>query len=270
MRREAAPQNGAARDEIPFRRISRPAASCIGFPGRRRSPPSLYLHEADARGGALDVDEYRPRERDLVLILAALFPGHFHKPTLAHDRRINNGCICMLPLRFRLALTLCVSANDAFLLGAGERIRCWTCANVRRRYMRANSRSPSARGPRPSVPGNHVRIEASRVPGFFLFRAAGPTSRGEENLKEGRLRDTIALRRIFTIIFFSYVLLVRNYRTRMKRTSSVSTLSELSIHQHLFTNFYIAVRGWHFCFFNKGSYRRDVAVDTNPGHPAGI
>lgn len=57
---------------------------------------ALYLDEADARGGALDVDEHRPR--GLILVLAALFPGHFHK-RLAHDRRINNGVsiyICMV------------------------------------------------------------------------------------------------------------------------------------------------------------------------------
>lgn len=65
------------------------------FPSHLRGPPPIYLHEADARGGALDVDEHRPRERDLVLILAALFPGHFHRTRLAHDRTINSGCIYM-------------------------------------------------------------------------------------------------------------------------------------------------------------------------------
>lgn len=75
--REAAPRNGA--DAKP-RRPGRYGLDCREDVFELSPIPrlSLYLNEADARGGAFDVDEYRPRERDLVLILVALFPGHFH------------------------------------------------------------------------------------------------------------------------------------------------------------------------------------------------
>lgn len=134
---------------------------------------AFYLHEADARGGAFDVDEHRPR--GLVLILAALFPGHFStndSPTTVELITVylymygvpprlgwRSRCVCR---RRRVPVE---SRRTNSLLAVRQCVLAGVC-------VRTLADPPPLAARAPVYPGNHIRIDESRVPGL-LSKFAG-------------------------------------------------------------------------------------------------